>query len=92
MGSVLNAPGKRLSGVHGHYLLTVAAVAGRYLHGRVAERDLFGGRLQPVQAAGIAGDEILQLVRGSVAFVPSVVGLIIAGEVVKDLCNVKGQR
>ena len=24
---------------------------------------------------------------GSVAFVPSVVGLIIAGEVVKDLCN-----
>ena len=26
---------------------------------------------------------------GSVAFVPSVVGLILAGEVVKDLCNVK---
>ena len=24
---------------------------------------------------------------GSVAFVPSVAGLIIAGEVVKDLCN-----
>jgi len=27
---------------------------------------------------------------GSTAFVPSVAGLIIAGEVIKDLCTVKG--
>ena len=30
-----------------------------------------------------------RVIPGSTAFVPSVVGLIIAGEVVKDLCDYK---
>ncbi len=38
---------------------------------------------------GVIDEETKKAVPGSVPFVPSVVGLIIAGEVVKDLANVK---
>ena len=40
---------------------------------------------EPIRPAGDAPDETRRAVPGSVAFVPSVAGLIIAGEVVKDL-------
>jgi tRNA A37 threonylcarbamoyladenosine dehydratase len=43
--------------------------------------------LEPIEEDGFASDEkrIRRATPGSVAFVPSVAGLILAGEVVKDL-------
>ena len=44
---------------------------------------------KPITPSKAAEDTVRRAVPGSMAFVPSVAGLIIAGEAVKDLCGIK---
>ena len=49
-----------------------------------------GGEKNSVNTSGISGrDSMRRSIPGSTAFVPSVVGLIIAGEVINDLAGIK---
>ncbi len=43
----------------------------------------------PIQSNAVDEDGVRRSVPGSVAFVPSVAGLIIAGEAIKDICGIK---
>ncbi len=86
-GNKLDAARFEVSDIYRTSVCPLAKVMRRELKKRgVDSLKVVYSREEPIKNEA-AGEEGRRSTPGSVAFVPSVAGLILAGEVVKDICN-----
>lgn len=85
-GNKLNPTGFQVADIYETSVCPLARVMRRELKKRGIDRlKVVYSREEPMTPKQILSDESRRVIPGSVAFVPSVAGLILAGEVVKDL-------
>ena len=88
-GNKLNASAFRVADIYETKVCPLAKVMRRELRKRNVEHlKVVYSEEEPIKPDAVAGGASRRAIPGSVAFVPSVAGLIIAGEVVKDLAGI----
>ena len=88
-GNKLDGSRFRVADIYQTKMCPLAKVMRRELKKRGVEKlKVVYSEEEPIKQEGTERGEV----PGSVAFVPSVAGLIIAGEVVKDLCGIEKER